>query len=87
VRNLLDGLPPEARTRRKDPDEPMWGFAEELLAQIVEEVSLLVSNRTRKKPREIPRPSDRSEDDHPRARNSLFAAALSKSGRVRFRGN
>lgn len=34
----------------------MWGHVEELLAQLIEEVSVLTADRRRKKPREVRRP-------------------------------
>ena len=52
----VGGLPPEARLKREDPNDPVWGLIEELVAQGVEEVSLMVSQMKRRKPLRIPRP-------------------------------
>lgn len=56
---IFDALPENARSKRQDPDVPTWGMQEELLAQVVEEVSVLASNRQRKEPRRLPRPFDK----------------------------
>lgn len=56
IRNYLIGLPEQARTRREDPDVPPWGWPEELLAQLIEEVSVLTADRRRKEPRQVTRP-------------------------------
>ncbi|MGL5816648.1 MAG: hypothetical protein ACRCYR_03725 [Phycicoccus sp.] len=41
---------------RDSSDQPHWGHTEELTAQLLEEVSLLVSNYTRKEPITVTRP-------------------------------
>lgn len=43
---------------REDPDIPPWGWAEELLAQVIEEVSVLAADKRRKEPRQVKRPFD-----------------------------
>lgn len=53
---LYESLPDSAVSKREEPDQPHWGPLEELLAQVVEEVSVLVAERRRKEPRTIPRP-------------------------------
>ena len=53
---LLDGLPEESRLRRADPSLAPWGYLEELLAQLLEELSVLTSDRRRKEPLSVPRP-------------------------------
>jgi hypothetical protein len=55
------GLPEEARARRPDATKVPWGQVEELLAQIVEEVSVLAADHRRKEPRQIPRPYARTQ--------------------------
>ncbi|MYX26745.1 hypothetical protein GTY75_08690 [Streptomyces sp. SID8381] len=54
---LLDGLPEESRTKSSLIDG--WTVHTELLAQLVEEVSLLASDRRREEPRTITRPYSR----------------------------
>lgn len=58
---LYDGLPDSAPSKREDPDEPVWGATEELLAQVVEEVSVLVADKRRKDPRTLPRPWEKKK--------------------------
>lgn len=58
---LYDGLPDGAVSRRENPDEPHWGTTEELLAQMVEEVSVLVADKRRKEPRSLPRPWEKKK--------------------------
>jgi hypothetical protein len=41
----------------------MWGVTEELLAQLIEEVSVLTADRRRKEPREVPRPGPAAEPE------------------------
>ncbi len=53
---LLRSLPAEARLARLPGDEVVWSTNTELLARLVEEISILSSDRRRKKPLEIPRP-------------------------------
>ncbi len=53
---LIEGLPDGARSKTDDPGIAEWGTTDELLAQLVEEVSVLVADRRRKEPRTIPRP-------------------------------
>lgn len=49
-------MPESARTQRENPDEPPWGWVEELLAQVIEEVSVLAADRRRKEPKKVKRP-------------------------------
>ncbi|WNZ14985.1 hypothetical protein [Streptomyces sp. 11x1] len=56
---LLDGLPEESRTKSSPIDG--WTVHTELLAQLVEEISLLASDHRREEPRTITRPYNRSE--------------------------
>jgi len=51
---LLDELPEEAASNRAETGS--WGLTHELLAQLIEEVSVLAADRRRKEPRTIPRP-------------------------------
>lgn len=61
---LYDGLPDSAPSKREDPDEEMWGATEELLAQVIEEVSVLAAGMQREKPRQVLRPHEmRRQDD------------------------
>lgn len=53
---LIRALPAEARLARIAGDEAVWTTETELLACLVEEVSVLAADRRRKKPLEIPRP-------------------------------
>jgi hypothetical protein len=83
---LLRGLPEEALTNRPDPTEPYWGATHELLAQVVEEVSVLASDRRRKKPREIERPAYLTGGKRGGGRRLGYlemAARLAGMGRVR----
>lgn len=57
--HYLAAMPAEARTRRTDPNTPVWGYIEELLAQVIEEVSVLAADRRRKEPRAVPRPGQK----------------------------
>jgi hypothetical protein len=41
---------------RESADQPAWGFTEELLAQLIEEVSVLAADHRREKPRDVFRP-------------------------------
>ena len=43
---------------KADPDEPEWGITEELLAQMIEELSILAADQRRKEPRTITRPDE-----------------------------
>jgi len=52
----VDGLPEQARTRRAAGEPVWWGFQEELLAQLVEVLSVLVSDHRFKEPLTVPRP-------------------------------
>lgn len=89
LRNLLDGLPVEARCRQEDPDDPAssWGSTEELLAQLIEEVSVLAADRRRKEPRQLPRPKPRRskpvEETIATKHGGLLAAAM-KRRQVRY---
>ena len=58
---LLRGLPLDSRTRNDDPDAPLWGYTEELIAQVLEEVSVIASDHRRKKPRQVPRPGAKTD--------------------------
>lgn len=83
LRNYLDGLPDEARCRREDPDEPRWGVLEELIAQVVEEVSVLAAERRRPEPRKIPRPGVEKAEAKQRAatHGGLLTAAMGRARR------
>lgn len=83
LRNLLAGLPADARTRRENPDTPMWGFDQELLAQLVEEVSILAADYRRKKPREVPRPTSPEQAAKKRSNHGGLLSAAMTHGRVR----
>ena len=50
----LDGLPDDSATRSHRTGG--WTATEELLAQVVEEVSILAADKRREEPREVPRP-------------------------------
>ena len=65
LRNYIAGLPADARCRRTDPDTPLWGYVEELLAQVIEEVSVLSADRRRKEPRQLPRPGQKKATSRP----------------------
>jgi hypothetical protein len=56
---LLDGLPEESRTKSSLIDG--WTVHTELLAQLVEEISLLASDHRRDEPRTISRPYNHSD--------------------------
>lgn len=47
--------PPELRDQLRAAKE--WSVSTELLAQLIEEVSILAAERRRKQPREVPRPA------------------------------
>lgn len=66
---LYDSLPDSAISKREDPDQAHWGPLEELLAQLVEEVSVLVADKRRKDPRTIPRPWDKKNQKSGLVRN------------------
>ena len=53
---LLDGLPDESRSKVPRGESP-WGWIEELLAQIVEELSVQTAQKAREEPFEVPRPA------------------------------
>lgn len=66
---LLAGLPPDSRTAAAiaEADEPPWTRSEHLLADLVDEVALLLWQNTKpgtKRPKPVPRPgvSDRSNE-------------------------
>ncbi len=60
----------------------MWGLPEELLAQLIEEVSVLVADRRRRKPREVTRPEWMQ-----RASKRNAKGFQSEDGSVRVRGH
>lgn len=68
---LLRALPAEARLSRLPGDEVAWSTDTELLARLVEEVSVLAADKRRKKPLEVPRP------------RSVIAVAESSRSKVR----
>lgn len=45
-----------------------WGYVEELLAQLIEEVSVLTADRRRKEPREVRRPDSEGEQPQRKGR-------------------
>ncbi|MGW0562957.1 hypothetical protein ACWDZ4_20615 [Streptomyces sp. NPDC003016] len=55
---LLEGLPEESRL--KSSAVGGWTVHNELLAQLIEEVSLLAADRRREEPRTVNRPYDRA---------------------------
>lgn len=77
MRNLLDGLPDEARTRRDQPDDPLWTNETELLAQLLELVSGVAGQ-----PIKVSRPWDTSEDRSERnpRRRDMATPPPSESG-------
>lgn len=79
LRNYLDGLPDEARCRRVDGTS--WGVTEELLAQLIEEVSIGAAGMRRDKPRQIPRPAEAVVKTPTAKHGGLFAAAMSRMGK------
>lgn len=82
MRNLIDGLPEDARLQSDTPDEP-WGVTRELLAMLVEEVSITNSERRHKQPLEIPRPGMRAAevvDDEAAAEKHGAIPALKHGG-------
>ncbi len=85
LRSLVGGLPPEARLAREDPTEPEWGVTEELLAQMVEVMSVYASERRLKEPRVIPRPTDRQKEQQQREERAVTHGGLlgAAAGRVR----
>ena len=84
---LLRSLPAEARLSRLPGDEVVWTSSEELLARLLEETSVLVADKRRKQPLEIPRPltvSQVEEQAKPKARGlSGLLAIANETGRVR----
>ncbi|MFJ8043790.1 hypothetical protein ACIRBX_25140 [Kitasatospora sp. NPDC096147] len=54
----MRGLPAEALLRRDEAEvgSDRWGLTQELLAQVVELVSVMASERRLRKPIELPRP-------------------------------
>lgn len=64
---LLEGLPEQARTRRASDDRAWWGFTEELLAQLVEMVSILAADKRLAEPRTVPRPGSATDPKAPSA--------------------
>ncbi|NEA53598.1 hypothetical protein G3I60_05355 [Streptomyces sp. SID13666] len=81
----MDGLPEDSRTRSSAIGG--WTVQTELLAQLIEEVSLIASERRRETPREIHRPYPQAE----RAPRELtghrqMLAAAQRRGQVRSSG-
>lgn len=72
---LIEGLPPTALSKQDNPGEVPWGVTDELLAQLVEEVSVLTSDRRRKEPIEIPRPGRESRTQQKAAQPILTGNA------------
>jgi hypothetical protein len=85
---LIRTLPAEARLARIPGDDVKWTVETELLACIVEEVSVLAADRRRRKPLEIPRPGsinqarDQSSGTKVRGLRGLLQVAAD-AGRVR----
>ena len=69
---LLDGLPDGARSKTPRGEVP-WGMPEELLAQLIEEVSVLVAQRAREEPLHVTRPHS-IEKAHEAAREAAKKA-------------
>jgi hypothetical protein len=59
------GLPPEALCKRDSADQESWSNTEELLAQLIEEVSVMTAGHQRKEPRKVPRPYGETERARP----------------------
>lgn len=66
--SLLDELPEEAASVRAEVGN--WELTHELLAQLIEEVSVLAADQRRKEPRSIPRPSAPNESSQKPAANT-----------------
>jgi hypothetical protein len=66
VRVLLQSMPPDAACRwQPGQDRTPWHTTEELLAGLLEEVSVLTSDRRRREPLRIPRPNAKPQPDSP----------------------
>lgn len=63
---LYRGLPEGALSKQETTGLPPWGMQEELMAQLVEEVSVLAADHRRKEPRVLPRPGDDTPSNAPR---------------------
>lgn len=63
----MRGLPDDAlvRTTPEQRSQEKWTVEMELLAQVVEEVSVLASDRRRKKPVQVPRPDHLTRKGRP----------------------
>ncbi len=77
---LFRGLPDDALSKR-DANAASWSTTEELLAQLIEEVSVMTAQHVRKEPRKVPRPAALTIT--PRAKPGLTEDA---EGRVRAVG-
>lgn len=75
-------LPAEARLSRRPGDNTEWSLNTELLAQLVEVVSVFAADRRLKKPVELKRPDSVTPEKAPVGVEAAFAAAKA-AGRVR----
>jgi len=74
---LLDGLPDSARSKTPR-GEVAWGSLQELMAQLIEEVSVLVAQRAREEPLHVTRPPS-IEQAHQRMREAAEKAKAASS--------
>jgi hypothetical protein len=82
---LLRTLPIEARLARRPGDELVWTMDTELLARVVDEVSILAADRRRRAPVQTPRPTSVTRAGQGKGVRSLVAQAAAQ-GRVRVTG-
>lgn len=72
-------MPDEARIRRVAGDDTRWTVTEELLAQLIETVSITAAGMQLKEPRQITRPTDVSAATPiERKHGGLFMAAMER---------
>ena len=69
-------------TRRRLAESRSWTVEHELLAQLIEEVSVLAADRRRKKPREVPRPAHLKRDREKAGVKKAIAVMKATSRRV-----
>jgi hypothetical protein len=79
---LLRTLPPEARLSRRSGDDSAWDPQTELLAQLVEVMSVSAAGRQLRKPVQVPRPEWMRPAGTKRGFRDVIAAAQ-VAGRVR----
>lgn len=65
----------------------MWGQDLELMAQLVEEVSVLAADHRRKKPRTIPRPKTLTAGRKVNGHQAMLAAVKRRQDQVRYAGD